>query len=310
MLKMRIGKIFFQIFVAGMVRMLGKRESALAELHVTTEQVQAYLAAREAEGLSPNTLATYRAKLTQLYELLPEDKNIGSGTVRALAGQMQREGYSIPAINLLLSVADGFLLWCGRRDLQAVERLGVEESVQPEITRTEYQRLLSAAKRLGREREYLMIKTIVLTGVNLQELIALTTEDVARGWLFVNKNEMRRIPASLQAELKAFARRSGVVSGVVFRTRTNTAVSRVCVTNTIKGLAKSARVDEEKCNPRCLRKLYFDTQAHFDEMLRTLVDQAQERLLETEQRVTGWDEALAAGSVRPLGFADRQVMKD
>lgn len=279
-------------------------------LQMTVELLQEYLAACRAKGLSENTLSTYRARLTQFYALLPEDKTIRRGTIQTVAEQMRRTGYSVPASNLLLSAADGFVLWCDHPELQSAKRLEAEETVQPEITRAEYQRLLSAAKRADRERDYLLIKTIALTGVNLQELTALTLQDVERGWLTVNHGEMRRIPTALRGELKAFAGRIGA-TGTLFQTGKGTPLNRVAVTNAVKSLSKPARVDEEKCNPRCLRKLWQDTQAHFVEMMQTLVDQAQERLIETEQRATGWSDPPAnAGSVFDLGLYDRQVMKD
>ena len=46
----------------------------------------------------------------------------------------------------------------------------------------------------------------------------------------------------------------------------------------------------EKCNPRCLRKLYLVTQAEIDRGVRLLAEQAYDRLLDTEQLAVGWDE--------------------
>ena len=58
----------------------------------------------------------------------------------------------------------------------------------------------------------------------------------------------------------------------------------------IRALSQTARVAEEKCNPRCLRKLYQATQAEIDRSVRLLAEQAYERMLDTEQLAAGWTE--------------------
>ena len=58
----------------------------------------------------------------------------------------------------------------------------------------------------------------------------------------------------------------------------------------IQSLSGAARVAPEKCNPRCLRKLYLVTQAEIDRGVRLLAEQAYDRLLDTEQLAVGWDE--------------------
>ena len=58
----------------------------------------------------------------------------------------------------------------------------------------------------------------------------------------------------------------------------------------IRMLCHDARVDEEKGNPRCLRKLYQTTQENMEASVHMLVEQAHERLLNTEQLAVGWEE--------------------
>ena len=62
------------------------------------------------------------------------------------------------------------------------------------------------------------------------------------------------------------------------------------MTGDIQNLSGTARVTPEKCNPRCLRKLYFATQAEIDRSVRLLAEQAYERMLDTEQLAAGWTE--------------------
>ena len=62
------------------------------------------------------------------------------------------------------------------------------------------------------------------------------------------------------------------------------------MTGDIQSLSGAARVAPEKCNPRCLRKLYLVTQAEIDRGVRLLAEQAYDRLLDTEQLAAGWAE--------------------
>jgi len=76
----------------------------------------------------------------------------------------------------------------------------------------------------------------------------------------------------------------------VFVTRSRRPLRRTQVTGDIQSLSGAARVAPEKCNPRCLRKLYLVTQAEIDRGVRLLAEQAYDRLLDTEQLAVGWDE--------------------
>lgn len=257
-------------------------------LNVTPEIIEQYLQARLSDGLSASTIQSYRAKLNHIFEYLPDgDKTIYKGTIRSLADTLRGHGYSVQATNVMLSAADSFVTWCQRPELQACMRLDKQLEIQPEITRTEYLRLLSTTRVLGKERDYLIIKTIVLIGVNVSELIAVTFENVERGWV-ISGEETRRIPEALRQELLAFAKREGIVSGYMFRGNGTSAMSRTGVTKALNSLAEPSQVDEKKCNPRCLRRLYQETQAQFEKMMQALVDQAQELMLEGEQRLYGW----------------------
>ena len=108
----------------------------------------------------------------------------------------------------------------------------------------------------------------------------------------VSGGEQRRVqlPRCLQAELLSYCRRQGLTAGPVFVTRSRRPLRRTQVTGDIQSLSGAARVAPEKCNPRCLRKLYLVTQAEIDRGVRLLAEQAYDRLLDTEQLAVGWDE--------------------
>ena len=66
-------------------------------------------------------------------------------------------------------------------------------------------------------------------------------------------------------------------------------LGRTAVTDSMKQLCRDARVEEEKVNPRCLRRLWQTTQDGIRAQLDRLVEQAWDSLLETEQMSIGWN---------------------
>ena len=64
--------------------------------------------------------------------------------------------------------------YLGHREWQMGDFHRDKGNIQPELSRTEYLRLLSAAKHLGKEKAYLLIKTLGGAGMRVQELPQLT----------------------------------------------------------------------------------------------------------------------------------------
>ena len=153
-------------------------------------------------------------------------------------------------------------------------------------------RLLAAAGALGKRRAYMLVKAFAATGVAVQELPLLTVEAVKSGVVHLPKRTLRLCPC-LQTELLHYARDTGVPAGPVFVTRRGKPLNRTTVTANIQQLARQAQVAPEKCNPRCLRKLFFSTQENFQRDVARLVERAHHQLLEQEQLAVGWEEAFS-----------------
>ena len=82
-----------------------------------------------------------------------------------------------------------------------------ENGVQPELTRSEYLRLLQAAKLREKERTYLLVKVFALVGLGVSELPCVTVEAVQKGSINIQQKGAFRIPEVLQRELLAYAAR-------------------------------------------------------------------------------------------------------
>lgn len=239
------------------------------------------------KGRTPETIQTYQRKLNLLYEWLPSDKKIEPKTLERWRNSLLDEGYAPRTVNLCMSAANSLLQICERRDLQIGKPLQPKNDVQPELTRNEYLRLLHTARSQEKEQEYLLIKVFATTGINVRDLHRLTIAAVKAGKITL-PSDIVRVPNCLCEELLDYTKRRAICSGPVFITRNGTPYARTTVTAVIRRLFHDASVPEEKTNPRCLRKLYQTTQANIHTNISVLLDEAHDRLLETEQLVIGW----------------------
>lgn len=272
---------------------LQDRAAAPAELTVTWEEVCRYLDSLAARGRRRETIQVYRPKLEAFYHFLPEDKRVAADTLELWRAALLREGYSPGTANTHVSAANGLLAYLGRRDLQLIGQLDTEEEIQPELSRTEYLRLLATARNLGRERTYLMVKVFALTGIRVSELNRVMVRAVEEGRVLTacdGRAQYVLIPACLQKELAVYLRRVGITAGPVFVTRSGRPMRRTQVSGEIRTLCRDARVDGDKSNPRCLRRLYQVTQERIRDSVQILAEQAHERMLEEEQLTVGWEQ--------------------
>ena len=272
---------------------LQDRTAAPAELSVTWEEVCRYLDSLAARGRRRETIQVYRPKLEAFYHFLPEDKRVAADTLELWRAALLREGYSPGTANTHVSAANGLLAYLGRRDLQLIGQLDTEEEIQPELSRTEYLRLLATARNLGRERTYLMVKVFALTGIRVSELNRVTVRAVEEGRVLTacdGRAQYVLIPACLRKELTVYLRRVGITAGPVFVTRSGRPMRRTQVSGEIRTLCRDARVDGDKSNPRCLRRLYQVTQERIRDSVQILAEQAHERMLEEEQLTVGWEQ--------------------
>ena len=257
------------------------------ELHITPEMLDEYMQQR-ADTMAESSLASYRRKLTMLYEALPEDKMIRIGTLDAVAKKLEEKGYVANTINMLLAAADGLVLYYNLPGLLSSGRYEINETNSPELTRAEYLRLLSAAKNQGNAKAYYLVKAFGLLGVNTLELGSVTVEAAQEGYFSYGNNRMK-IPPGFAKELLAYARRVGIQSGSIINGESGAPIGRPSANKMMGSLAGDARVAPEKCNPRALRKMYQTTQSEIQERYQVLIDKEFDELIENENVITGWD---------------------
>lgn len=261
---------------------------------LTPEVTEQFLDYLKNKGFSQVSLQEYSRVLPLIRGCLPDGETVTAEYGLLWRQWLEGQGFSPRTVNARISVWNSLMQYLGHRDWQIEEFASVGEDVQPELTRTEYLRLLSTAKQLGQERIYLLIKTLGGVGLRIQELPQLTAEAVKDGFVYLERqNGMRartlHLPSVLQRELREYLEREGIRSGPVFVTAGGNPLDRSNVGHSIRKISRDARVAEEKANPRCLWKMYLSTQKGIQANIAVLIEQAYERLLEQEQMTIGWE---------------------
>lgn len=155
-----------------------------------------------------------------------------------------------------------FLGWydCQVKTLRIQRRLFREDS--KELTRAEYECLVSAAQASGRERLVLLLETICSTGIRVCEVKYITVEALKLGKAEISlKGKIRTIliPGKLCKKLKKYAKKKNTVSGEIFLTKNGKSLSRKQIWAEMKAICQSAKMAASKVFPHNLRDLFART---------------------------------------------------
>lgn len=179
--------------------------------------------------------------------------------------QMLIEKYAPASVNAALASLNSFFdfsEWCECK----VKALKIQKQIfaqrSKELTKSEYESLLAAAKLNKNERLYYVMQTICACGIRVSELSSVTVEAVkARQSTIKCKGKMRVVllPKALCKMLKNYASSKKITSGPIFITRNGKPLDRSTIWKMMKALCKSAGVEREKVFPHNLRHLFART---------------------------------------------------
>ncbi len=175
------------------------------------------------------------------------------------------ERYAPKSVNSMLSSLNALFVFLGRHELK-VKTLKIQQQIftgrERELTRMEYERLLTAAGRLGDRRLYYLIQTIGSTGLRISELPYITAEAVQAGQAVIRcKGKLRMIflPKQLCKMLTGFIKAQNIKSGAVFVSRNGKPLDRSNIWKMLKRLCDAARVSKSKVFPHNFRHLFART---------------------------------------------------
>ena len=220
-----------------------------------------YLAERECAGA---TVAKYTHDVETLRRFCGGEL-ADKGTLIAFKEHLQEKGYAPSSVNSMLAAVNSFLTYIGRPEWR-LRYLKAPRSTfcgrEKELTQSDYERLVAAAKHQGDERLELLVQTICATGIRVSEVRAVTVESLHRGRAEIrNKGRIRTIllPKKLCGLLAAYCKERAIGSGPIFVTRTGRPLDRSNIWKMMKRLAERARVGAAKVFPHNLRHLFART---------------------------------------------------
>ncbi|MBR4874269.1 MAG: tyrosine-type recombinase/integrase [Clostridia bacterium] len=175
------------------------------------------------------------------------------------------ERFAPVSVNSIISSLNSFFSYVKWFDLK-VKTLKIQRQIflnkNKELTKSEYARLLFAAKSKKNTRLYYLIQTICSTGIRVSELKHITIEAVNQGQAVINcKGKMRLVllPKDLCKMLKSYAKNRKIASGAIFISRNNNPLDRSHIWKMLKALCDDAGVLSSKVFPHNLRHLFART---------------------------------------------------
>ncbi len=175
------------------------------------------------------------------------------------------EKYAPASVNSIISSINSFFVYNEWYDLK-VKSIKIQKQIfankNKELTKSEYERLLKAAKNKNNQRLYYLMQTICSSGLRVSELKYVTTDAVRCGQATIScKGKMRIVILSKQLcnMLKDYIKENNIKSGSVFVTKTGKPLDRSNIWSDMKMLCESARVSKDKVFPHNLRHLFART---------------------------------------------------
>lgn len=228
---------------------------------LTAEGITAFGGYLREEERAPGTVEKYLRDVGAFGAWLG-DRPVTKESAAGWKGHLIAAGYAPVTVNSMLSSVNTlfrFAGWdeCRVKFLKIQRRLFREPS--RELTRQEYERLLAAARALGRERLALLMETICASGIRVSEVQYITVAAAQAGRAQISlKGKIRTIllPGKLCRKLLKYAKKQKIASGEVFLTRSGRPLSRKQIWAEMKGLCRRAGVEDTKVFPHNLRHLF------------------------------------------------------
>lgn len=175
------------------------------------------------------------------------------------------KSFAPASVNSVLSSLNSFFTFNEWYNLK-VKNLKIQKQIfankDNELTKEEYERLLTAAKAKGNKRLFFLMQTICSTGIRVSELCYITVESLKAQKAQINlKGKMRVIllPKELCKRLLKYSKEQKITSGSVFVSRNGKPLDRSNIWKMMKALCRSAGVARTKVFPHNFRHLFART---------------------------------------------------
>lgn len=230
---------------------------------ITIKSIQKFKKYLENEEKSSLTLEKYIRDVSGFMSWVNEE-NIDKGIVLKYK-QVLMEKYTPSTANSIISALNSFFIFkewfdCKVKTIKMQKKIFADN--EKELTKAEYERLLTVAKDKKNKNLYMLMQTICSTGIRVSELKFITVEAVKKKQATINcKGKMRVIiiPKQLCKMLSSYIKKKKILDGSVFISKNGNPLDRSNIWSDMKKLCKSARVSKEKVFPHNLRHLFART---------------------------------------------------
>ena len=230
---------------------------------ITNELIESFKNYLIEEEKSENTIEKYIRDITFFMAWL-----CGQEVTKILALEYKKvlcEKYAPASVNAAISSLNSFFAFVEWHDIR-IKALKIQRQIfsskDKELTKVEYERLLTAANDKKNQRLYYLIQTIASTGIRVSELRYITTSAVHSGQAVINcKGKMRIVilPKELCKMLKGYIRENKIGNGSVFVSRNGKPLDRSHIWKMLKALCETAGVSKDKVYPHSFRHLFART---------------------------------------------------
>ena len=239
--------------------------------YVTEESLIRFQGFLQQEERSAGTIEKYMRDVKNFAAWIEDQSSVPSGfsccevtkdTVIRWKQYLLQSGRAPSTVNSMLAAVNTYFKFMCWQDLR-IKAIRLQKSFfrssDRELTKTEYEKLISAARRKGDEQLVLLMETICATGIRVSEVRYITREAVAKGRTQISlKGKLRTIliPGQLCRKLQNYARKKGIRSGELFLTTGGRRLDRRQIWAKMKALCGAAGVAREKVFPHNLRHLF------------------------------------------------------
>lgn len=210
------------------------------------------------------TIEKYIRDLKKLFCYLADDLEISKEKMIKFKQELT-DRYKTASVNSILAAVNHFLEFAGVGACK-VKQVRVQKLLfcrqERELSKEEYFRLVTAAKKKNNQRISVLMQAICSTGIRVSEHKFITVEALKEGYLRIyNKGKSRIVflPAELVMVLKQYCSESGIQRGPVFVTKSGRPLDRSNIWAMMKSLCEEAKVDQKKVYPHNLRHLFAFT---------------------------------------------------
>ena len=228
---------------------------------LTTDQITAFGDYLRTEEREQSTIEKYLRNIRAFAAWLG-DASVTKSAVIAWKEHLLNDQFAPATVNAALAALNAFFKFAGWEECR-VKALRLQRRVfrdpNRELTRNEYDHLVSTAYESGKTRLGLLMETICATGIRVSEVKYITVDAAQRGRTEISlKGKIRTImlPGKLCRKLLKYAKKQKTVSGEIFLTKNGKGLSRRQIWAEMKTVCKAAGVNPSKVFPHNLRHLF------------------------------------------------------